>query len=98
MELTQILRRLITTEKSVKLQSENRYTFEVPRHIGKIQIWHAFEQLFGVDVIKVNTMIMPGKPKSIRRRGKAPRPVKPRQWKKAIITVKAGQTVDILKP
>jgi large subunit ribosomal protein L23 len=97
-EYTEILRRLITTEKSIKLQAANRYTFEVPLHVGKIQIWHAFEQLFGVDVIKVNTLIMHTKPKWIRQRGKSPRPVPARQWKKAIITVKAGQTVDMLKP
>jgi large subunit ribosomal protein L23 len=96
-QITQVLRHGIVTEKSVKLQARNQYTFIVALNANKIDIRRAVESLFNVDVVKVNVLRMPGKPKWIRRRGSAPRPVKPREWKKAIVTIKAGQTIDILK-
>ena len=97
MEITEILRQGIVTEKSVKLQERDQYTFKVALDATKIDIRCAVETLFKVDVVKVNVMRMPGKPKWIRRRGVAPRPVPAREWKKAIVTIKEGQTIDILK-
>ncbi|HEX3640398.1 MAG TPA: 50S ribosomal protein L23 [Ktedonobacteraceae bacterium] len=97
MEITEILRHGIVTEKSVKLQERNQYTFKVALTANKIDIRRAVESLFNVHVIKVNVMRMPGKPKWIRRRGAAPRPVEAREWKKAIVTIEEGQTIDILK-
>ena len=98
MEITEILRRGIITERSVQLQEKhNQYTFEVALKANKIDVRRAIETLFKVKVVSVNTMRMPGKPKMIRRRGAAPRPVEPREWKKAIVTLAAGQTIDALK-
>lgn len=97
MEITEVLRQGIVTEKSVKLQDRNQYTFKVALNANKIDIRRAVETLFNVRVVKVNVMRMPGKPKWIRRRGAAPRPVEPREWKKAIVTIAEGQTIDILK-
>src|SRR5881394_3564738 len=77
-EITEILRRGITTEKSVKLQELNKYTFEVALKATKIDIRRAVETIFNVKVVSVNTMRMPGKKKMIRRRGAAPRPVEAR--------------------
>jgi len=96
-EITEILRRGITTEKSVKLQELNKYTFEVALRATKIDIRRAVETIFNVKVVSVNTMRMPGKKKMIRRRGAAPRPVEAREWKKAIVTLQEGQTIDALK-
>jgi large subunit ribosomal protein L23 len=42
-------------------------------------------------------MRMPGKPRLIRRRGSAPRPVEAREWKKAIVTLAEGESIDALK-
>ncbi len=97
MEITEILRQGIVTEKSVKLQARNQYTFKVALEANKIDIRRAVESLFNVKVVSVNTMRMPGKPRMIRRRGSAPRPVEPREWKKAIVTLQEGQTIDALK-
>jgi large subunit ribosomal protein L23 len=98
MEITEILRKGIVTEKSVKLQQQrNQYTFKVALEATKIDIRRAVESLFNVRVVKVNTMRMPGKRKWLRRRGKASRPIPARPWKKAIVTIEAGQTIDILK-
>ena len=98
MEITEILRKGIVTEKSVRLQEEsNKYTFEVALQANKIDVRRAVETIFNVKVVSVNIIRMPGKPKMIRRRGSAPRPVEPREWKKAIVTLKEGQTIDALK-
>ncbi len=97
MEITEILREGIVTEKSVKLQELNKYTFKVALKANKIDVRRAVETLFNVKVVKVNIIRMPGKPKMIRRRGSAPRPVAPREWKKAIVTLQEGQTIDALK-
>jgi len=96
-EITEILRQGIITERSVKLQEKDQYTFEVALRANKIDIRRAVETLFKVKVVSVNTIRMPGKAKMIRRRGAAPRPVEPREWKKAIVTLSAGQTIDALK-
>lgn len=97
MEITEILRRGIVTEQSVKQQERNKYTFHVALNANKIEIRRAVETIFNVNVVSVNTMRMPGKRKMIRRRGVAPRPVQAREWKKAIVTLREGQTIDALK-
>jgi large subunit ribosomal protein L23 len=96
-ELTEVLRRGILTEESVKQQERNKYTFEVALDANKIQIRQAVETLFKVKVASVNTMRMPGKVKMFRRRRSAPRRQEPHEWKKAIVTLKEGYTIDILK-
>ena len=97
MEITEILREGIVTEKTVKMQELNKYTFRVALQANKIDVRRAVETLFNVKVVKVNIIRMPGKPKMIRRRGSAPRPVEPREWKKAIVTLQEGQAIDALK-
>ena len=97
MEITEILRRGIVTEKSVKLQEGNKYTFEVALKANKIDVRRAVETLFKVEVLSVNIMRMPGKPKMMHRKGAAPRPIKTREWKKAIVTLKEGQIIDALQ-
>jgi large subunit ribosomal protein L23 len=96
-EITEVLRQGIVTEKSVKLQELNKYTFKVALEANKIDVRRAVETLFNVKVVSVNIMRMPGKPKMIRRRGAPPRPVEAREWKKAIVTLQPGQTIDALK-
>ncbi len=97
MEITEVLRHGIVTEKSVKLQAKNQYTFKVALKANKIEIRRAVEAMFNVKVVAVNVMRMPGKAKMIRRKGSAPRPVEAREWKKAIVTLQEGQTIDALK-
>ena len=97
MEITEVLRHGIVTEKSVKLQEQNQYTFKVALEANKIDIRRAVEELFNVKVVSVNTMRMPGKTKMFRRKGVAPRPQPGREWKKAIVTLRPGYTIDALK-
>ncbi len=97
MEITEILRQGLITEKTVELQNQNKYTFKVAVQANKIDVRRAVETIFKVKVLSVNMIRMPGKAKMIRRKGSAPRPVEPREWKKAIVTLQEGQTIDALK-
>ncbi|HLJ34745.1 MAG TPA: 50S ribosomal protein L23 [Ktedonobacteraceae bacterium] len=97
MEITEILRHGVVTEKTVKLQEQNKYTFKVALEANKIDVRRAVETLFKVKVVSVNIIRMPGKTKMIRRKGSAPRPVEAREWKKAIVTLKEGYAIDALK-
>jgi large subunit ribosomal protein L23 len=96
-EITEVLRHGVTTEKSVKMQEQNKYTFKVALEANKIDIRRAVETLFNVKVVSVNVMRMPGKVKMFRRKGAAPRPQEAREWKKAIVTLQEGYTIDALK-
>lgn len=97
MEITEILRHGVITEKTVKLQEQNKYTFKVALEANKIDVRRAVETIFKVNVVSVNIIRMPGKKRMIRRKGSAPRPQEAREWKKAIVTLREGQSIDALK-
>ena len=80
----------IITEKSTLVAEENKIIFCVPLTATKPDIKEAVENLFKVDVTKVNTILVKGKTK--RFRGK---PGRRSDFKKAIVTLKDGQSVDI---
>ncbi len=111
MEVTEIIRRGIITERTVALQEvpakqlarkdaaehTHCYVFEVALEANKVMIRQAVEKLFDVTVLKVNTMRMPGKTKHTRTRtGTRVREARP--WKKAIVTVRASETIAQLQP
>lgn len=87
----QIIKRpLILTEKGNALQEqENQYLFEVDRRANKTQIRGAVETLFNVGVTKVRTMIVRG---HVRRMGRGH--AKTQNWKKAIVSLKEGESID----
>jgi len=87
----QIIIRPIVSEKSFGIMEEqNRYTFEVAKTATKPQIADAIEAIFEVKVLKVNVMNVSGKPRRVRQAlGKT------RSWKKAIVSLKAGDTIEI---
>lgn len=85
-----IIIRPIITEHSYDLIEMNKYTFEVARSANKIEIAKAVEELFDVKVTKVNTLNVKPKKKRVRYIAGYTR-----QWKKAIVTIEAGQTIEI---
>ena len=89
----QIIRYPLITEKSTILREEkSKYTFRVDKRVNKIEIKKAIESIFpDVEVISVNTLNVKGKPRRFRynKRGKSP------DWKKAIITLRPGDTIEI---
>ena len=86
-----VLKRPLFTEKCDRLKDKfNQYAFEVELTAKKIESRQAVEKIFGVKVLSVNTLRMHGK---VKRRGKSEgrRP----DWKKAIVTLKEGDTIPI---
>ena len=89
-----IIRRPVITEKSTEMvDALNKYVFEVARKANKIQIKEAVEEIFELEgkVVKVNTMVMPAKR---GRRGRNTY-IRSRQWKKAVVTLEAGVSIEL---
>ncbi|MGJ1432292.1 50S ribosomal protein L23 [Sphingobacterium spiritivorum] len=90
----EIIKKPILTEKASTLTEKfNRYAFKVDHRANKIQIKTAVEAMFGVTVVAVNTAVVAGKAKSRYTKagfvsGRSPK------YKKAIVTVKDGETID----
>jgi large subunit ribosomal protein L23 len=86
-------RPLILTEKGNNLREQyNHYQFEVDRRANKIQIRNAVEALFNVKVEEVRTLNMRG---HMRRMGRGH--AKTRNWKKAIVALKEGHSIEFFE-
>src|SRR3954462_3160158 len=92
MEPTQVIIRPVVSEKSYVLAAADRYTFRVHPRAHKTQIRQAVEELFDVKVVEVRTASVRSKPK---RRGLTSG--RTRAWKKAIVQVRAGDTIPIFQ-
>ena len=93
----EVLRRPIETEKSRHQSGKlHQYVFEVGRNATKVQIKDAVQTLFDVEVEKVNVIVVPAKR---GRRGRTGRRLVVRQapYKKAIVTIRADQTIDVFE-
>lgn len=85
-----IIKRLLRTEKVTNQESAGKYLFEVACGANKLDIKEAVEDLFKVDVTCVNTMNMHGKLRRVRYKwGKRP------DWKKAVVTLKQGEKIEL---
>jgi large subunit ribosomal protein L23 len=87
--------RPVVSEKSTVLGEQGKYVFEVAPDVNKIQIKRAVEETFAnkkVQVASVNIIHVPGK---MRRRGRTSGMT--RSWKKAIVTLHAGQRLDLFE-
>jgi len=89
MQILEVLKRPIITEKSTSQQEKSIYTFEVAKTAGKQQIKEAVELAFKVNVVNVHVVTMPAK---WRGPGKRRSQVAPR--KKAVVTIKQGQKIE----
>ena len=84
----------IVTEKMTELgEKSNRYGFQVVRTANKVQIKKAVEEMYNVTVVDVNTMIVAPKLKQ-RYTKSGVISGKSASYKKAIVTVAAGETID----
>jgi large subunit ribosomal protein L23 len=91
-----VLRRPIITEKSNYQNSElQQYVFEVARNATKAMIKDAVETLFDVNVVRVNVINAPAK-RTMRARSRQVS-VRKRAYKKAIVTLATGDTIDIFE-
>ena len=92
MDDSQVIIRPVVSEKSYVLSAANRYTFRVHPDAHKTQIRQAVEALFDVHVIDVRTLSIKSKPK---RRGVTRG--RTRTWKKAIVQVRANETIPVFQ-
>lgn len=92
MEILEIIRRPLITEKSTALQGKNKYMFEVAPGSNKRQIKEAVEKAFKVKVVSVNVMTVAGE---TRRIGGRRRKVTTSSWKKAVVTLKKGDSIQL---
>jgi large subunit ribosomal protein L23 len=89
-EKYKIIKSLLHSEKGSQLMPFNKYIFEVDKRANKTEIRKAVEQAYKVKVKDVNTMIMSGKWRRVRfKPGKTP------DWKKAVVTLRAGDKIDV---
>jgi large subunit ribosomal protein L23 len=87
-----IIIRLMITEKGTRLACENKYMLEVAPEANKIEIRKAVEEQFGVHVLAVNTQNHQEKTRTLRNR----RTVPGRCWKRAIVTVRPGERIELV--
>ena len=87
----EVIIRPVITEHSYDVMDNNVYTFEVAKDSNKIEIRRAIEAIFGVTVKKVNTLNVKPKPKRVRYQKKG----YTRTWKKAMVTLAEGDTIEI---
>jgi len=92
MHLYEVLRRPLITEKSTQLQIQGKYAFEIADEANKPMIKQAVESAFKVKVTGVNVVTMPGKTRRVGRRQ-----ILTRSWKKAIVTLQAGDKIEFFE-
>ncbi len=86
----EVVSRPVITEKATMLTEQNKIVFRVDPSATKTQVKQAIEALFKVTVVSVNTLNVEGKKKAFRNRlGKR------QDFKKAIVTLEKGQTIDL---
>ena len=91
-DIHRVLVKPTITEKSTILQESGKYTFEVATRANKVQVKEAVEKNFGVDVLDVNISKLRGK-----RKRYGPRQVKQPDTKKAVVTLKPGDRINLIE-
>ena len=95
MKLSDVLIRPVLSEKvNRQTEKQNRYTFVVDRKANKLEIKKAVEEFYGVNVVDVNTSVLPGKNKTRFTKAGFISGQKP-GYKKAFVTVAEGETIDL---
>ncbi len=101
MHIYEVLKRPLQTEKTMFLKDLRQYAFEVDDRANKTQVKEAVETIFKVSVVAVNLMNQPAKrrrnPRSRAVGKKAQQKVRASGWKKAIVTLKAGEKIDFFE-
>jgi large subunit ribosomal protein L23 len=95
MKLSEVLVKPILTEKANAQQEKlRRYAFKVDRRANKLEIKKAVEEFYSVNVVDVNTAVVPGKNKTRYTKAGFIQGMKG-AYKKAMVTVAEGETIDL---
>jgi large subunit ribosomal protein L23 len=92
LQIYEVLRRPLITEKATSLKEKDKYAFEVGSKATESQVKEAVERAFKVKVSKVNVMMVPGKTRRFGRRQ-----VTGSAWKKAIVTLEPGHKITFFE-
>ena len=92
MHLYQVLLRPLVTEKSTLLQERDKYVFRIALGANKVMVREAVQKVYDVKVTSVNIVRTPGKTKRY-----GPRKVRRPGTKKAIVTLKQGDRIQIFE-
>jgi large subunit ribosomal protein L23 len=93
MQLHEVLHRPLITEKNTAIQAPiGKYIFEVADEANKEQVKQAVEKAFNVSVTQVNVMTVSGKRRRMRGRY-----IMTPSWKKAIVTLKPGDKIELFE-
>ena len=91
-----IIKKPVITEKATAAsERQNAFSFEVDRKANKIEIKNAVEKMYGVHVVDVRTLNYGGGISSVKYTNKGVVEQKSKQWKKAVVTVADGETIDL---
>lgn len=94
MTITNVLVKPVITEKSIAEAEGGRYTFVVTRFATKTEIKDALKKVYNVNAASVATYVVKGKRK---RTGKRRMEVADAVWKKAMVTLKKGETISFFE-
>ncbi len=93
MRLNNIVYKPLVTEKTYAQANDGFYTFKVAMTANKESVAKEIEKMYKVNVVSAKSIVMPGKPRRVsgtrRFSGRA-------KWKKIIVKLKEGQTIDIM--
>ena len=92
MQLFEVIKRPLVTEKNTTLQGQGKYSFEVDSDANKMQVKQAVEKAFKVTVVAVNVMTVRGRERRVGRRK-----VLAGTWKKAVVSLKPGDKIQIFE-
>jgi len=91
-----IIKRSVITEKATQQsEKQNCFSFIVDRNANKLEIKEAVEKLYGVQILDVRTMNYGGGKSTTKFTNKGIVEQRSKQWKKAIVTVAPGETIDL---
>ena len=85
-----VVKTILRTEKAARLEKIRQYLFQVSVRANKVQIKKAVEEIYNVKVSSVNIACMPGKRRRVRQEFGYTS-----DWKKAVVTLKEGQKIEI---
>lgn len=92
MNANDIILKPVISEKTTEMAGMNKYVFRVSTNANKLTVAHAVKELFGVKPEKINIMMVRGKYRKLRfKYGKRS------AWKKAIVTLKPGEKIELFE-